>query len=106
MILNCILYNFRMENENQLSQPENENKLSQPENENQLYQTENENLNNDSESKEEEEEDINSFENLAETAKESIEIIKSYFTNSYNKLSGLEIAAFIIPILAFYFLYK
>ena len=94
-----------MENENQLSQPENEDQLSQSENKNQSYQTENENSNNDSEG-EEEEENINSFEDLAETATESIEIIKSYFTNSYNKLSGLEIAAFIIPILAFYFLYK
>ena len=54
-------------------------------------------------SEEDEDENFNTIKELHEVAKESINLIRS---NSKNRLSGLEIAAFIIPILAFYFLYS
>lgn len=82
-----------MENENQIDQSDKQN------------ESDNENENEDSQVVEIGEND-NSLKELVETSNESIEIIKSYFFNSYNKLSSLEIAAFIIPILAFYLLYK
>lgn len=52
----------------------------------------------------EEEDDIELTE-LVEAAVESVNLIRSNLTNSRSRLTSLEIAAFIIPILAFYLLY-
>ena len=91
--------NSQLNNQNFENYLENGISLDKSENKKEIGQEDGE----EEDSEEDEDENFNTIKELHEVAKESINLIRS---NSKNRLSGLEIAAFIIPILAFYFLYS